>query len=345
VITFGVVGVEHPHAMNLISGLLDAGATCAGVHTTEPNPVFEQCRRRFPDLPVVDDARRLIEHPGVALIVSADVPDRRAAVAVAALRADKDVLVAKPGCTTLDQLAGIREAVAETGRRWVVAFSERLHVRSAVRAGELVAAGAIGTVVQTIGLGPHQLKLPTRPEWFFDVTRNGSILTDLASHQIDQFLFYTGSTDAEIVASTVGNYAMPEYPAFEDFGEIMLRGDGVTGSAHGYVRVDWCSPDGLQTWGDGRLTILGTAGYIELRKYVDVAGRPGGDHLFLVDGQETRYVDCVDVRLPFYPDLIRDIIDRTETAIGQEHTFTATALAVRAAEQAYRAGFLRGAAP
>jgi len=340
VTAFGVVGVEHPHAMNLVAGLLGAGARCAGLHTARPNPVFEQCRGRFPDVPVVDDARRLVEDPDVALIVTADVPDLRAAVAVAALRAGKDVLVAKPGCTTLDQLAEIRTAVAETGRRWVVAFSERLHVRSAVRAGELVRDGAIGTVVQTIGLGPHQLKLPTRPGWFFDVARNGGILTDLASHQIDQFLFYTGSTDAEIVASTVGNYAMPERPAFEDFGEVMLRGE----RGHGYVRVDWCSPDGLPTWGDGRLTILGTNGYIELRKYVDVAGRPGGDHLFLVDGQDTRYVDCTDVRLPFYPDLIRDIADRTETAIGQEHTFTATGLAIRASDQAFRAGYLRQAA-
>jgi predicted dehydrogenase len=336
VISFGVVGVEHPHAMNMIAGLLDAGARCAGLYTATPGPVFDRCRARFPGLPVVEDPRRLFEDPDVALIVSADVPDLRAAIAVEAMRAGKDVLVAKPGCTTLDQLAGLRAAARETGRRWVVAFSERLHVRSAVRAGELVRSGAIGTVIQTIGLGPHQLKLPTRPAWFFDVARNGSILTDLASHQIDQFLYYTGSTGAEIVSSTVANHAMPRHPTFEDFGEVLLRGE----RAHGYVRVDWYSPDGLPTWGDGRLTILGTAGYIELRKYVDIAGRPGGDHLYLVDGRETRYVDCADVTLPFYPDLIRDVVERTETAIGQEHTFTATGLAIEAAVRAHRSGRL-----
>ncbi|GIJ44924.1 oxidoreductase [Virgisporangium aliadipatigenens] len=331
-ITFGVVGIEHPHAMNLIAGLRDAGARCAGFFTGRPNPVLDRCRQRFPDVPVVDDARRLVEDPDVALIVSADVPDLRAAVAVAAMRAGKDVLVAKPGCTTSAQLAEIRAVAARTGRRWVVAFSERLHVRAAVRAGELVHAGAIGTVVQTIGLGPHQLKRSTRPAWFFDPARNGSILTDLASHQIDQFLFYTGSTDAEIVACTVANHATPEHPAFQDFGEVLLR----NAHAHGYLRVDWYSPDGLPTWGDGRLTILGTAGYIELRKYVDIAGRPGGDHLFLVDAAGTRHVDCAGVRLPFYPDLVRDLVERTESAIGQEHTFTATGLAVRAAELATR---------
>lgn len=333
-IAFGVHGIEHPHAMNLIAGLVGAGARCVGLHTARPGPVFEQCRQRFPDVPVVDDPRRLVEDPDVALIVSADVPSERAAIAVAAMRAGKDVLVAKPGCTTLDQLADIRAAAAETGRKWVVAFSERLHVRAAVRAGELVRAGAIGPVIQTIGLGPHQLKAPTRPDWFFDVARNGDILTDLASHQIDQFLFYTGSAGAEIVASTVANHAMPGRPTFQDFGEVLLR----SATAHGYIRVDWRSPAGLPTWGDGRLTILGADGYIELRKYVDIAGRPGGDHLFLVDGTETRHVNCDDVRLPFYPDLLGDLADRTETAIGQEHTFTTTRLAIEAGVRAHRTG-------
>ena len=68
----------------------------------------------------------------------------------------------------------------------------------------------------------------------------------------------------------------------------MLRGNGGTG----YIRVDWFTPDGLNTWGDGRLTILGTDGFIEIRKNVDIGGRPGGNHLFLVDQKETRYVDC-----------------------------------------------------
>ena len=58
------------------------------------------------------------------------------------------------------------------------------------------------------------------------------------------------------------------------------------------IRVDWFTPDGLPTWGDGRLTILGTEGTIELRKYVDIAGRPGGDHLFLVDKKGVRHIDC-----------------------------------------------------
>lgn len=338
-INFGVVGIEHPHAMNMIAGLLAAGAHCRGYGTHRRGPLLAQCSKRFPDLALLDDPRRLIEDPAVDLIVSADVPSLRAEIAVAAMRAGKDVLVAKPGCTTLDQLAQIRQVVAETGRHWVVAFSERVHVRSAVRAGELIQAGAIGTVIQTIGLGPHSLKPETRPDWFYSMDSNGHILTDLASHQIDQFLYYTGSTSAEIVASTVGNYAVPDYPQFEDFGEVLLRSP----QGQGYVRVDWCTPKGLPTWGDGRLTILGTEGYIELRKYIDLVGRPGTDHLFLVDGSSTRYIDCSSVRLPFYPDLIDDIEGRTEHAMSQRHTFTATELAIQADLSAVRVGRLSAA--
>jgi predicted dehydrogenase len=189
-----------------------------------------------------------------------------------------------------------------------------------------VQAGAIGRVVHTTGLGPHRINRPARADWFFTKDRGGGILTDIASHQADQFLLFTGSTRADVVAAHVANYANTDKPAFEDFGEVMWRGNGGTG----YVRVDWYTPDGLSTWGDGRLTILGTDGYIELRKYVDVAGRPGIDHLFLVDGKGTRYVDCTDVALPYGPALIHDVLHRSETAMPQAHCFLASELALAA---------------
>ena len=208
--------------------------------------------------------------------------------------------------------------MAETGRFWSVTFSERFEVRCAVKAGELVRSGRIGRVVQTLGLGPHRegdrahlAGGAGRPDWFYDAARTGGILTDIASHQIDQFLWFTGSDTAEVVSSTVANYTHPDSPGMQDFGELTLRYD----HAHGYVRVDWYTPQGLPTWGDGRLVILGTEGYIELRKYVDIAGRPGRDHLFVVDGTGTEYVDCSDVELSYYPDLVHDVVHRTETAV------------------------------
>jgi predicted dehydrogenase len=259
------------------------------------------------------------------------------------MRAGKDVIADKPGCTSLEQLDEIRRTVEETGRFWSVTFSERFEVKCVARAGELVRAGKIGKVVQTLGLGPHRIGDrghlaggKGRPDWFYDKARYGGILADIASHQIDQFLWFTGSSTGEVVASTVGNFANPETPGLQDFGEILLRSE----SAQGYIRVDWYTPQGLPTWGDGRLMILGTEGYIEMRKYVDIAGREGGNHLFLVDQEGTRYVDCSDVQLTYYADLVNDVRNRTQTAAPQEHTFETMRLALTAQQNAT----LRGAA-
>jgi predicted dehydrogenase len=238
----------------------------------------------------------------------------------------------KPGMTTLEQLEEARRVQAETKRIYSITYSERFENRATVKAGELVKAGAIGKVVQTIGLGPHRLRAETRPPWFFVKEQYGGILTDIASHQFDQFLYFTGSDKAEVVASQVGNVNTPQHPGLEDFGDVLLRGNGGTG----YIRVDWFTPDGLSTWGDGRLTILGTDGFIEVRKNVDIAGRAGGSHLFVVDGKETRYIDCKDVPLPYGARLVDDVLNRTETAMPQAHCFLAMELALKAEKQARR---------
>jgi predicted dehydrogenase len=187
-----------------------------------------------------------------------------------------------------------------------------------------------------VGLGPHALNNNPRPDWFYQRKRYGGVLCDIAAHQCDQFLHFTGSTKAEVVASHIANYANPDKPELEDFGEVLLRGNGGTG----YIRVDWYTPKGLGIWGDGRLTILGTDGYIELRKYIDIAGKPGGDHLFLVDQKGTQYIDCSAEPLPYGPNLIADVLNRTETAMPQAHCFLATELALKAEAMAQKLGHL-----
>jgi predicted dehydrogenase len=265
--------------------------------------------------------------------VSASIPDERAPLGIKVMQAGKDFMVDKPGITTLDQLADVRRVQAKTRRIYSIMYSERLENRATVKAGELVKAGAIGRVLQTIGLGPHRMNPKTRPAWFFERARYGGILCDIASHQADQFLFFTGSTEADVVASQVGNLNHPQYPGLEDFGDALVRGNGGTG----YIRVDWFTPSGLATWGDGRLTILGTDGFIEIRKNIDIAStRKGGSHLYLVDQKETRYIDCSDVALPYGEQLVADVLNRTETAMPQSHCFLATELILKAQQRAQR---------
>jgi predicted dehydrogenase len=337
------VGLDHSHAFGQIRGLLGQGCELVGLSSDDPDAAVAQAvRGEWPAAPWLDDSTSLLHDPSVDLIVTAAVPDRRADIAIDALSNGKDVVADKPGCVTLDQLDEIKRAVAASGRFWSVTFSERFEVRCALKAGELVRDGRIGRVVQTLGLGPHRegdrahlAGGQGRPEWFYDRDRTGGIITDIASHQFDQFLWFTDSDTAEVVSSTVANYTHPESPKMQDFGEATLRSD----RAHGYVRVDWYTPQGLPTWGDGRLVILGTEGYLELRKYVDIAGRPGGDHLFVVDGAGTEHVDCSDVTLSYYPDLVHDVINRTETACPQQHTFEVMRLAILAQQRATMVGY------
>jgi predicted dehydrogenase len=329
---FAAIGLDHRHIYHQVGRLLALGADCKGYYTRDSAVPLDGFVRRFPDLPRVRDVRALLEDPEIQLIVTAAIPSERAEIALEAMRHGKDVMVDKPAVITPAQLADVMHLQRETGRIWSVNFSERFEVRAMTRASELVQGGAIGRVVQTVGFGPHRLNRHLRPDWFFDPAQGGGILIDIGSHQIDQFLHFTGSSDAEIVASAVANYANPDLPEFEDFGEILLRSE----RGNGYIRVDWYTPDGLPTWGDGRCTILGTDGYIELRKYVDVAGRDGTDHLFLVNRKATRHIACSDAPLPYYARLIGDVFERTETAMPQAHCFKVCELALAAQAGAVR---------
>jgi len=334
-IRFAAIGMNHGHINGQTDAVIRGGGEIASFYAKEPD-LAEAFGKRYPQARLARSEQEILDDPKIQLVVSAAIANERAPLGVRVMRHGKDFMSDKPGITTLAQLAEVKKVQAETKRIYSICYSERLENRATVKAGELVKAGAIGKVVQTVGLGPHRTNLKTRPEWFFVKEQYGGILCDIASHQFDQFLYFTGSTKAEIVASQVANVKHPQYPGLEDFGDCNVRGDG----GAGYIRVDWYTPDGLQTWGDGRLTVLGTEGFMEIRKNIDLGGsREGGSHLFLVDQKETRYVDCKDVALPYGKQLVDDVLNRTETAMPQAHCFLAMELAIRAEANAQKVTF------
>jgi predicted dehydrogenase len=325
-IRFSAIGFEHGHIFGQVQVMLDAGAEFVSFYDTNEVNVarFTQV---FPQAKRVDTIEEILEDESIHLVVSADVPINRAPLGIRVMQHGKDYMADKPGICTLEQLADVRQAVAETGRIYSICFSERLTQKSSVKAGELVHAGAIGQVIQTAGFGPHRLDQGRpRPDWFYDRKNFGGILVDIVSHQMDQFLYYTNSTEAEVVASTIGNFKHQQHPKIHDMGDAMVRSP----HASGYVRADWLTPDGLPVWGDVRLFITGTDGYIELRKTVDIGGRKGANHLFLVNQEKVNYIDCEDTEIMYGKQLIHDILNRTETAMTQEHVFLASELAIRA---------------
>ncbi len=325
-IRFAAIGFEHAHIYGQVKVMLDAGAELVSFHDADEARVA-RFQAAFPGAQRAQSIEQILEDDSIQLIVSAAVPNERAPLGIRAMKHGKDYMSDKPAFTDSAQLEEARRVQAETGRIYSICFSEHVTQKSTVRAGELVQAGAIGQVVQTSGFGPHRLfGAYERPAWTFDRRCFGGIINDLASHQIEQFLFFTNSDSAEVVAATVGNFKFREYPKMHDMGDLTLRGP----QAVGHIRVDWLTPAGLPVWGDVRLFLIGTEGYIELRKNIDVAGRDGESHLFLINGKGARYVDCGDTEITYGKDLIADILDRSDTAIPQTRCFLASELALRA---------------
>jgi predicted dehydrogenase len=336
-IKFAVCGMSHDHIYGMIGAVQRGGGELVAAWGGEDDKlaVF---RKRFPDVKIVKTQAEILDDPAVQLVLTSQIASERAGIAVRAMKNGKDFLSDKPGMTTLEQVADVRKTIAETKRIYAIMYSELLEVKAAVYAGELVRQGAIGKVIQTINIAPHQIFQHTgdagggggRPDWFWNPEQYGGILCDIGSHQVDQFLYFTGSTEAEVVESQIANVRHPDRPKFQDFGDMVLRGN----RGFGYVRLDWFTPDGLGTWGDGRLFILGTNGYMEVRKYTNVGVSHQGNNLFVVDGKQARSIDCNNMPLPFGPQFVSDIANRTHLAQNQDEALLAAELVIKAQKNA-----------
>jgi predicted dehydrogenase len=331
---FAAAHLDHGHIFGECNGLIEAGGQLKWVYDPDPAKL-QGFQKVYPQAKAARSLDEILADPEIQLVAAAAVPNERGPLGCRVMEAGKDYFTDKPPFTSLDQLVQARETVARTGRKYMVYYSERLHVECSVHAGELIQQGAIGRVVQVLGLGPHRLSASSRPAWFFQRAKYGGILCDIGSHQIEQFLFFSGAMDAKVLHSAVANYDNPAYPELEDFGEASLVADN---GASNYFRVDWFTPPGLRTWGDGRTIILGTKGYIELRKYIDIASEPQADNQLLLvnDSGEKRFSLTGKVGYPFFGQLILDCLHRTEQAMTQMHAFKAAELCLIAQERAVR---------
>jgi len=334
---FAAMGLYHGHIYGMCNGLIEAGGTLKTYY--DPNPAYMAAfAKQFPGVKPAAGEEEILGDREIALVAGATKTNERCGLGLRVMNAGKDYFTDKAPLTTLEQLAAAREAVKRTGKKYAVYYSERVHVESAVFAGQLIEQGAIGRVLQVIAFGPHRLGKSVkyggyRPEWFFVKKDYGGILCDIGSHNVEQILYYTGAKDGKVVKSHIANYKHPEYPELDDFGDCEIVLDN---NATGYFRVDWFTPDGLQDWGDGRLFILGTDGFIEQRKYFNL-GVPGsrGGHLFLANQkQETYFKMDGSVGCPFFGQLILDCLNRTENAMTQEHAFKAAELSLIAQRDA-----------
>jgi predicted dehydrogenase len=328
---FAAMALDHGHIYGMCNGLTEAGGVLKYVYDPDPAKVAA-FREKYPQVKVARNEEEILNDSEIKLVAAAAVTSERCELGLKVMDHDKDYFTDKAPFTTLEQLENARAKVKKTGLKYAVYYSERLHVESAVFAGQLIKDGAIGRVIQVIGLGPHRLNAPSRPAWFFQKEKYGGILCDIGSHQIEQYLYFAGVENARVVSAQVANYHHPQYPGLEDFGQATLIGDN--GATH-YFRVDWFTPDGLSVWGDGRTFIMGTKGYVELRKYVDVARDSQGDHVYLVnENGENHFAVAGQVGFPFFGEFILDCLNRTENAMTQAHAFKAAELCLEAQRQA-----------
>ena len=333
---FAATALDHGHIYGQCNGLVEAGGELRWVFDPDPEKVAA-FQKSFPQAKAAGSLDEIFQDEDVRLVAAAAVPNLRGPLGCRVMEAGRDYFTDKTPFTTMEQLETARETTLRTEKKYMVYYSERLHGECAVLAGQLVADGALGRVIQTMGTGPHRLSAASRPAWFFELEKYGGILCDIGSHQCEQFLHFTGAKDARVNFSAVANFGNPGHPELEDFGEASFTADN---GASGYFRCDWFTPDGLRTWGDGRTILLGTEGFIELRKYTNLASAdPGGDHLFLVNKKGEQHSPCAGkVGYPFFGQLILDSLNRTETAMTQAHAFKAAELCLKAQAAAVRLG-------
>jgi predicted dehydrogenase len=328
---FAAIGLDHGHIYGMCNGLIEAGGELTHVYDPDPQKVKAFCEK-YPGVKAVSSGEEILENPEIKLVASACIPSDRGPLGLKVLDHGKHYFADKPAFTKIEQIRKAQQKTAETGLKWGIYYSERLHVESAVFAGQLIEEGAIGRVVQVIGTGPHRANVNSRPDWFFDPESFGGILCDIGSHQIEQFLYYSGAKDAQVLHSKVANYKFKDYPSFQDFGDATLVADN---GATFYFRVDWLTPDGLGTWGDGRVVILGTEGYIEVRKYIDIGRENTSNHVYLVNHEGEKHMEVTGkVGFPFFGEFILDCLNGTENAMTQAHAFKAAELCIEAQEKA-----------
>lgn len=323
---FAAAFFDHGHIYGMINGLTEAGGELSLIYDHDADRL-ESLKEKFPGVPIAESFEEVLDSP-VRLVASAAIPNQRGPIGCQVMRAGKDYFTDKCPFTSLDQLAEAKKVVSETGRKYLVYYSERLHVESAWYVDELIQKGTIGEIVHMEIFGPHRLSKESRPEWFFDKEQYGGILTDIASHQFDQFLHYARCKGGKVVHAAVDNRANLDKPGFEDVGQACLILDN---GVQCFSRVNWFTPDAMRGWGDGRTFITGTKGVMEIRKYFDFGCSDLGDTIILAndEGEQLMNVNGT-VGFPYFGQMILDCLNRTENSGSQAHIFAAARLSLEA---------------
>lgn len=332
-LSIAAIGMAHEHIYGQVRMLVAQGARLVGCYDADPEP----CRKllaEYPQAKIAQTEEELLNDPAVEVIVTAAVPSERANIGLRALAQGKHVFTDKPGIINQAQLSALKEATRNSGKKYLIYYQ----MRRAPLVWEMVRrirSGDIGKVVQVMSVCPHRCGADARPDWFFDLARSGSILMDIGVHHLDLHLLFTGQARGNLRYARMDCVRFTEYEGFYDYGEALFEYAG--GSITGSFRLDWLSPDGLNAHGDGRFLVLGSEGYLDYRPSVELAGRVGKGHLFVVNQRESLALSPADVApTTFSADLYQDFVDGGEKSMIQESIFNTAEMLLEAESEALK---------
>lgn len=332
---FAVIGLNHGHIYGQVEGLLTIpGATCAGFHAAEDD-LAAQFSQRYPHIPRRSQ-RDLLNDKSIDLITSASINSEKGGLAVDVLNAGKHFFVDKPPLTTLEHVAAVKAALQSSRKMMFVFYGERMSCQFDIRAKQLIEEGAIGEVVHVMGLGPHRLNPASRPAWFLDPAQHGGTLNDIASHQVEWFVWITGQR-IKSFSSRVGHFNNNSPATFEDFADATITGEnGVTG----YIRVDWLTPDKSPIWGDIRGLIVGTKGTIEIRRTINLAAKDDADRtglmLMTTNDIPPHRVDCRNILIEWPTQIANSLKQNRNLLLDHDTLLHVMEMSVKMQQQATR---------
>jgi len=172
-------------------------------------------RADLPDITVVPTVEDLLTHPDIDLVIVCSPDHLHAKHALAALDANKHVLIDKPFATTLEDANRIA-ARAELADRRLVVFHNRRWDADFLTLRRLIANGVLGEIVH---FESHFDRWRPEPAAVWKEARTGGSWLDLGPHLVDQALVLFGKPEA--VSADIA--AMRQGAPAPDYFHVTLR--------------------------------------------------------------------------------------------------------------------------
>jgi predicted dehydrogenase len=204
----------------------------------------------------VDDWHKIMESDTDAVIVATS-HDGLAPIALAAVEANKHVLVEKPAARTLQELTPVRDAARRRGVLVKAGYNHRFHP-GLMAAKKIVAAGSLGPLYYIRARYGHGGRTGYEREWRCDrAVSGGGELIDQGAHLIDLSRWFLGDLTLEYAATPTFFWPVN----VEDNCFLALRGRrGEMAWLHA-TWTEWKNTFSFEITGrDGKLTVEGLGG-------------------------------------------------------------------------------------